>query len=46
MTPSWALTLAFWLHMLATNHVWFGGLAVIGLGLPWLGCHVEVKTQL
>lgn len=29
-TPAWALTLSFWLHMLATV-VWVGGLAVIAL---------------
>ena len=29
-TPSWALTLAYWLHMLATV-VWIGGLAALAL---------------
>ena len=29
-TPTWALTIAFWLHMLATV-VWIGGLAAISI---------------
>ncbi|HEX7973402.1 MAG TPA: hypothetical protein VF498_03265, partial [Anaerolineales bacterium] len=29
-TPAWALTLAYWLHMLATV-VWIGGLAAVTL---------------
>lgn len=29
-TPAWALTLAYWLHMLATV-VWIGGLAALGI---------------
>jgi uncharacterized membrane protein len=29
-TPGWALTLAYWLHMLATV-VWIGGMAVLAL---------------
>ena len=29
-TPEWALTLSFWLHMLATVS-WVGGLAVLSL---------------
>jgi uncharacterized membrane protein len=30
MTPAWALTLAYWLHMLATV-VWIGGLAALSI---------------
>jgi len=30
MTPVWALTIAFWMHMLATV-VWIGGLAVLSI---------------
>lgn len=30
MTPVWALTIAFWLHMLATV-LWIGGLAILSI---------------
>jgi uncharacterized membrane protein len=43
-TPTWALSLAYWLHMLATV-VWVGGLAALaGLVLPAARQSLDAQT--